>query len=128
MRRIVLVPVFLLASVLAGGAVLAAEHIKATLPCLATAPDDLSPDRLATLAPAEEYPLAAGRIVAINPKAGTITVAHAPIDHLYLQAETRIFQVQDPTLLTGLTAGDKIRFDLERKGKGFVVTRIENSL
>jgi Cu/Ag efflux protein CusF len=127
MRRTLLVPVFLLISALAGGAVLAAERIKAT-PCFATAPADLSPGRLAALAPSVEYPLAAGRVLAVDAKAGTITVAHAPIAHYYLQAETRIFRVQDPSQLTGLTAGDKIRFDLERHGKGFVVTRIENSL
>lgn len=128
MRRIILVPVFLIASALAGGAVLAAEHAKATTPCVATVPGDFSSSRLATLAPSEEYPLAAGRIVAVDSKAGTITLAHAPIAQFYLQAETRIFRVQDPTQLTGLTAGDKIRFGLERHGKSFVVTRIENSL
>jgi Cu/Ag efflux protein CusF len=40
---------------------------------------------------------------------------------------TRIFPVEDRMLLVGLTPGDKIRFDLERRAGHYVVTRIENS-
>ena len=38
-----------------------------------------------------------------------------------------IFKVADPSLLYGRTPGDKIRFQLERKGRSYVITRIENS-
>jgi Cu/Ag efflux protein CusF len=124
MRRMnVVLSSLVIAGLLSGGAVWAAEQIKAT-PCIAEVPGDL-----AHLAPEQEYPLASGRIVAVNPEAGTVTIAHAPIDHLYLQAETRTFHVVDPAELKGFSAGDKVRFDLERTAtKKFVVTRIENSL
>jgi Cu/Ag efflux protein CusF len=124
MRRVsVVLSCLAIVGALSGGAVWAAEQLKAT-PCVAVAPSDLS-----HLAPDQEYPLAAGRIVALDSKAGTVTIAHQPIQHFYLQAETRTFDVADPNALAGFTAGDKVRFGLERTGtKKFVVTRIENSL
>ena len=82
---------------------------------------------LAGLAPAEMVPLAAGRVVAVDPGDGKITVEHAPIARFYLERMTRIFPVEDRMLLVGLTPGDKIRFDLERRAGHYVVTRIENS-
>jgi Cu/Ag efflux protein CusF len=78
-------------------------------------------------APAEIVPLAAGRVVAVDPGDGKITVEHAPIARFYLERMTRIFPVEDRMLLVGLTSGDKIRFDLERRAGRYVITRIENS-
>jgi len=82
---------------------------------------------LASLAPAEIVPLAAGRVVAVDPSHGKIKVEHAPVARFYLERMTRIFPVEDRTLLVGLTPGDKIRFDLERRAGHYVITRIENS-
>ncbi|WP_163364713.1 copper-binding protein, partial [Escherichia coli] len=44
-----------------------------------------------------------------------------------LQGGTRNFDVAKSVPLKGLSAGDKVRFDLERNGKRYVVTRLENS-
>jgi Cu(I)/Ag(I) efflux system periplasmic protein CusF len=121
MRNIVLISWLILFSAAAGGAVWAAERAK-IMSCTVSLPRDH-----ASLAPTEEYPLAAGRVVAVDSKAGKVTVAAGPIARFYLEPTTRIFHVEDPTLLAGLTPGDKIRFDLARAGKGFVITRIENS-
>jgi Cu/Ag efflux protein CusF len=82
---------------------------------------------LASLAPVEAVSLTAGRVVAVDPGGGKITVEHAPITRFYLERMTRIFSVRDRTLLVGLTPGDKIRFDLERRAGHYVITRIENS-
>ena len=82
---------------------------------------------LASLAPAEAVPLAAGRVVAVDPGDGRITVEHAPIARYYLERTTRIFPVEDRALLVGHTPGDKIRFDLERRAGHYVIIRIENS-
>jgi Cu/Ag efflux protein CusF len=81
----------------------------------------------ASLAPITEEPLAAGEIVAVDRQDGRLTVAHRGIGRFYLEPGTRIFRVEDPVALTGLTPGDKIRFDVERDGKAFVITRLENS-
>jgi Cu/Ag efflux protein CusF len=82
---------------------------------------------IATLQPMQEYPLAAGRIVAVDGRAGKVTVAHGPIPQFHLERTTRIFPVEDRTLLAGHSSGDKIRFELHRQHGRYVITRLENS-
>ncbi len=76
--------------------------------------------------PSDE-PLAAGRVVAVDRAAGRITLEFRPIPQLLLEGGTRIFQVKDPASLKALGPGDKVRFEVERDGRSFVVTRVENS-
>jgi Cu/Ag efflux protein CusF len=86
-----------------------------------------SPIDLAHLAPVEDLPLAAGRVVAVDGQKDKITI-DAAIRRYELPAMTRVFHVDNPCLLTGLTPGDKIRFDVRRERQHvYVVTRIENS-
>lgn len=85
------------------------------------------PGDITGLPPVEVFPLAAGRVVAVDSEDGEITVAHAPIPRFYLERMTRIFPVENRTMLTGLTPGDKIRFDLQRRTGRYIITRIENS-
>jgi Cu/Ag efflux protein CusF len=74
-----------------------------------------------------DEPLASGRVVAVDRAAGRITLEYRPIPQLFLDGGTRIFQVADPASLKGLGPGDKVRFEVERNGRGYTVTRIENS-
>jgi Cu/Ag efflux protein CusF len=76
--------------------------------------------------PSDE-PLATGRILAIDRAAGRITLEFRPIPQLFLEGGIRIFPVKDPLSLKGLGPGDKVRFEVERNGRGYVVTRVENS-
>ena len=78
------------------------------------------------VAPSDER-LASGRVVAVDRAAGRITLEFRPIPQLFLEGGTRIFQVEDPTSLKGLGPGDKVRFEVERNGRSYTVTRIENS-
>ncbi len=71
--------------------------------------------------------LSAGRVVNVDIDADKIMIEHNPITHLYMESMTMIFRVKDPTMLTALTPGDKIRFKVERGNDGFMVTRIEHS-
>ena len=121
MRRIALISWLVILSATVGGAVWGAQRIAAK-PCTAQPPANL-----ATLQPVEELPLAAGKIVAVDPQAGRLTVKHRGIGRFYLEPGTTIFHVEDRTLLTGLTPGDKIRFDAGRDGKRYAITRIEHS-
>lgn len=68
-----------------------------------------------------------GRVVEVDADAGTITVEHLAIGHLYMKPMTMVFRVSDPAMLALLTPGLKIRFEAERTPGGFVVSRIENS-
>jgi Cu/Ag efflux protein CusF len=76
--------------------------------------------------PSDE-PLAAGRVVAVDRAAGRITLEFRPIPQLLLEGGTRIFLVKDPASLKALGPGDKVRFEVERNGRSYVVTRVENS-
>ena len=130
MRRIVLISWLVLISAALGSGVCAAVvHDRAMHGRAAAAQVPVPSLDIASLAPREVYPLAKGRVVAVDPANAKITVAHAPIPQFYLERMTRIFPVEDRTLLAGLTPGDKIRFDLKRNGdaKRYVITRIENS-
>ncbi len=122
MRRIALISWLVILTATAGGGVWAAERMAAK-PCSATVP----PAHQASLQPVEEFPLAAGRIVAVDATDGRLTIKHRGVGRFYLEPGTFIFHVEDRSLLTGLTPGDKIRFDVARNGKRYDITRIENS-
>jgi multidrug efflux pump subunit AcrA (membrane-fusion protein) len=102
MRRIALMSwlVFLAATVCGG--VWAAERMVAK-PCTAVAV--VPPLNLASLQPTQELPLSAGKIVAVDAKDGRLIVRHS-----------------------GVARFDKIKFDVAREGKRYIITRIENSL
>lgn len=77
--------------------------------------------------PPARMPLASGRVVAVDRAAGKITLAYPAIPQLLLEGGTRNFAVQDVAFLTGLTPGDRVRFEIEREGRGFIVKRIVNN-
>ncbi|HEX9329294.1 MAG TPA: copper-binding protein [Reyranella sp.] len=78
------------------------------------------------VAPSDER-LASGRVVAVDHSAGRITLEFRPIPQLFLEGGKRVFQVDDPAALKGLGPGDKVRFEVERDGRSYKLTRIENS-
>lgn len=95
------------------------------LPSIHEAYEDPDFDTCAVEAP-NDTPLASGRVVAVDPAAGRITLDYRPLP-LLPEGGVRVFTVEDPALLKGLGAGDRVRFEVERDGRGFVVTRLENS-
>jgi len=103
-----------------GGAVGASEKIAhMTRISLAPAPPKV--------APAEEFPLAAGRILAVDRQHLLVTVEHRGIARYHVDAGKAVLHVEQAGLLLGLTPGDKIRFDVDRVGRRYLVTRLENS-
>jgi Cu/Ag efflux protein CusF len=76
--------------------------------------------------PSDE-PLGNGRVVAVDRAAGRITLEFRPIPQLLLEGGKRIFRVKDPASLRSVRPGDKVRFEVERTGRGYVVMRVENS-
>jgi Cu/Ag efflux protein CusF len=74
-----------------------------------------------------DEPLATGRVVAIDAAAGRITLEFRPIPELLPEGGTRIFSVKEPAWLEGLRPGDKLRFEVERDGRNYTITRIANS-
>jgi Cu/Ag efflux protein CusF len=74
-----------------------------------------------------DEPLATGRVLAVDRAAGRITLEFRPIPQLFLEGGIRIFLVKDPASLKGVGPGDKVRFEVERNGRSYLVTRVENS-
>ena len=75
--------------------------------------------------PSDE-PLATGRVLAVDQAAGRITLEFRPIPQLLPEGGTRVFRVKDPASLKGVNPGDKVRFEVERNGRSYLVTRVEN--
>ena len=78
------------------------------------------------VAPSDER-LASGRVVAVDRAGSRITLEYRPILQLFLEGGTRIFHVGDPASLKGLGPGDKVRFEVERDGRSYTITRLVNS-
>ena len=98
---------------------------------LETLPGELEIDSMAESAHGQavppDEPLATGRVVAVDRTAGRITLEFRPIPQLLLEGGTRIFLVKDPASLKTVSAGDKVRFEVERTGRSYLVTRVVNS-
>jgi len=90
-------------------------------------PHSYDDEMAGSVQPVPSMPLASGRVVAVDRSGGKITLDFPAIPQLLLEGGTRNFAVQDAALLTGLTPGDKVRFEVEREGRGFIVKRIVNS-
>lgn len=98
----------------------------AGLPSIYDAYSDHDLENCSADASANEGQLASGRIVAVDPAAGKITLEYRPLP-LLPEGGVRVFNVEDPAALKGLSAGDRVRFEVEREGRRYVVTRLENS-
>ena len=66
-----------------------------------------------------------GEVRKVDKDAKKITIKHGPLQKLDMPAMTMVFQVKDPAMLDQVKAGDKIRFDAEKVGAAFTVTKIE---
>jgi len=71
--------------------------------------------------------LADGEIRKVDKDAKKITIKHGPIPSLDMPAMTMVFQVKDPAMLEQVKAGDKVKFEAQKLGGAFTVTRIESA-
>ena len=68
--------------------------------------------------------LADGEVRKVDKDARKITIKHGPIPSLDMPPMTMVFQVKDPALLDAVKAGDKVKFQAERIGGQYTVTRL----
>ena len=67
-----------------------------------------------------------GQVTKIDESAGKITIRHGPMPKYDLDdGHTMVFRVQDPAMLKGVKAGDKIKFEPDRVSGQFTVTKIQ---
>lgn len=97
----------------------------ATLPTLADMDGETDLQNCTAEVP-DDTPLGSGRVVAVDPAAGRITLEYRPLP-LLPEGGVRVFAVEDPAMLKGLSAGDRVRFDVERDGRRYVLRHLENS-
>ncbi len=65
-----------------------------------------------------------GEVVKVDKPAGKITLKHAPIKNLDMDAMTMVFRVADQAMLDKVKAGDKIEFEADRVNGALTVTKI----
>lgn len=69
--------------------------------------------------------LSDGEIRKVDKDAKKITIKHGPLANLDMPPMTMVFQVRDAALLDQVKAGDKVKFEAEKVGSAFTVTKIE---
>jgi Cu(I)/Ag(I) efflux system periplasmic protein CusF len=89
------------------------------LPASAWAQQDHSTHRAAALTD--------GEVRKVDRDAQKITLRHGPMSNLDMPAHTMVFQVADPAMLDQVKPGDRIRFEAEKVGGAFRLTRIERA-
>jgi Cu(I)/Ag(I) efflux system protein CusF len=68
-----------------------------------------------------------GQVQKIDPAQGKVTLRHAPIKNLDMDAMTMVFRIQDPAQLQGLKAGDKVKFEADRVNGQITIIKIEKA-
>jgi Cu(I)/Ag(I) efflux system protein CusF len=69
-----------------------------------------------------------GQVVKVDSSANNITIKHGPIKKLDMdQGMTMVFHAQDPALLNGVKAGEKIKFDAESVNGQLTVIKIQKT-
>jgi len=68
--------------------------------------------------------LADGEVRKVDKDAGKITLKHGPIPSLDMPGMTMVFRVKEKAMLDAVKAGDKVKFDAEKTGGQYVVTKI----
>ncbi|KLK90096.1 RND transporter [Microvirga vignae] len=74
---------------------------------------------------AQNLPMVPGTVEKVDTAQGKITIDHGPIKNLDMEAMTMVFRAQDPALLKGIKAGDKVQFTADRVNGQISVTSIK---
>jgi Cu/Ag efflux protein CusF len=74
---------------------------------------------------AQGLPTVTGTVEKVDTAQGKITIDHGPIKNLDMEAMTMVFRAQDPALLKGVKAGDKVQFTADRVNGQISVTSIK---
>ncbi len=73
-----------------------------------------APSQPAASTPVSQLPMVSGTVEKVDAGAGKVTIDHGAIPNLNMDAMTMVFRVQDPALLQGVKAGDKVQFQADR--------------
>ena len=65
-----------------------------------------------------------GEVRRIDSGAGKVTIKHGEIKNLDMPPMTMVFTMAEPSMLSNLKAGDKVRFVVEQQNGKMVITQI----
>lgn len=68
--------------------------------------------------------LADGEVRKVDKDAKKITLRHGPLASLDMPAMTMVFQVADAAMLEQVKVGDKVKFEAEKIGGGYRITKL----
>lgn len=74
---------------------------------------------------AQSTPLVKGTVEKVDTKAGKITIDHEKVPNLDMDAMTMVWAAQNPAMLKGLKAGDKVQFTADRVNGQLTITKIQ---
>jgi Cu/Ag efflux protein CusF len=75
-----------------------------------------------------QYALTDGLVTKIDASANKITIKHGPMKKFGMDdGMTMVYTAKDPTLLTAVKSGDKVKFDAENVNGQFIVTKIQTA-
>jgi Cu/Ag efflux protein CusF len=63
----------------------------------------------------------------VDREAQKLTIKHGEIKSLDMPPMTMVFRVKNADMLEAVKAGDKVKFDAQKQGGQYVVTRIERA-
>jgi Cu/Ag efflux protein CusF len=67
-----------------------------------------------------------GLVTKVDASANKITIKHGPMKKFDMEDDmTMVYAIKDPTMLTVVKAGDKVKFDAEHLNGQFIVTKIQ---
>jgi Cu/Ag efflux protein CusF len=89
----------------------------------AAAPAQPSPQPAAS----NSLPMVTGTVEKVDAGTGKITIDHGPIPNLDMDGMTMVFRAQDPAVLKGVKAGDKVRFQADRVNGQLSVVKIQKA-
>ncbi|WP_302175939.1 copper-binding protein [uncultured Hydrogenophaga sp.] len=85
-----------------------------------------SPAQPAAAAPASgALPWAEAEVRRVDADAGAVTLRHGDIRNLDMPPMTMVFKARDPAMLSGIKAGEKVRFTADQINGTYTVLSIE---
>lgn len=75
--------------------------------------------------PLESAEVVKARVVKVDAPRSKITLKHAPIRSIRMEAMTMPFRVNDPAMLAPLKAGDRVTFSVAMQDGELVITQIK---
>jgi Cu(I)/Ag(I) efflux system periplasmic protein CusF len=76
---------------------------------------------------AAQNSMTAGQVQKIDPEQGKVTLRHEAIKNLDMDSMTMVFRVQNPEMLKGLKAGDRVKFAADRVNGQITIIQLEKA-